>query len=202
MKVLLNFKPNGIRPLIQLFNEVIRNIHQLDNEGKNFFCFWRFLLIYSFINNTNTGYISKQNTGHDSTIQYAADLIYNDNHILISLNIFYINNINYSYKCLKMDHFLTNLISLELLFSCKILYLRLLLKLKKTLVLPRLCISLQEGDIVKREAYANLLEKIAEKGVSDLYKGDIAQEIVDTVSIYPGSHILPISVSPQLTTVG
>ena len=41
---------------------------------------------------------------------------YNDHYILIVLNIFYIHNINYSYKCLKLDHFLINLVSLKHLF--------------------------------------------------------------------------------------
>ena len=94
---------------------------------KFFFCFWKFLLAFFFINTTHTGYITKQNTGHDSTIQYAVNSIYNDNYSLILLYICYTNNINYSYKCLKFDHFLTNLESLKHLFSCKILYLRLLL---------------------------------------------------------------------------
>ena len=48
------------------------------------------------INNTNTGYITKQNTGHDSIIPFAADLIYNDNYILILLNIFYTYHIDMS----------------------------------------------------------------------------------------------------------
>ena len=34
------------------------------------FCFWKFLLAFVFQNNTHTGYITKQNTGHDNTIQY------------------------------------------------------------------------------------------------------------------------------------
>ena len=70
----------------------------------NIYLFWDFLL-YFLISNTNTGYITKQNTGHDSTIQYAVDSIYNDNYTPISLIMFYINNINYLYKCLKFDHF-------------------------------------------------------------------------------------------------
>ena len=36
------------------------------------------VFINILINNTNTCYITKHNTGHDNTIQYAADSIYND----------------------------------------------------------------------------------------------------------------------------
>ena len=112
----------------QLATEMVTHLFLSPHIWQLFvFLFLEIFIDICFINNTNTGYITKQNTGHDNTIQYAADSIYNDHYILILLNIFYIHNINYSYKCLKLDHFLTNLVSLKHLFSCKILYLRLLL---------------------------------------------------------------------------
>ncbi|XP_022091163.1 gamma-glutamyltranspeptidase 2-like isoform X2 [Acanthaster planci] len=48
----------------------------------------------------------------------------------------------------------------------------------------------KEGDMVYRESYADLLERIADDGIQEFYSGDVAQEIVNTVNKNGGNMTL------------